>query len=61
MPHKRVSWKKSLNKGHRNLKNFILTVNLVLFSVFLAFRFTIAFLFAATAWPFSAVHLTAVK
>ena len=39
VPDKRVRWRRSLNRGHRNhtikkLINFILTVILVLFSVF---------------------------
>ena len=43
--------------------NFMLTVILVLSSVFLGLGPTIAFLFVATAWQLSTVyvHLTAVK
>ena len=41
--------------------NFIPTVILVLFSVFLGLCPTIAFLFVATAWQLSALRLTAVK
>ena len=50
-----------LQRPQKSQINFILTVILVLFSVFLGLCPTIAFLFVATAWQLSAVHLTAVK
>ena len=50
-----------LQRPQKSQINFILTVILVLFSVFLGLCPTIAFLFVATAWQLYAVHLTAVK